>query len=51
MSSAVSGNTDYVITNDKSANSSKLKAAKENNIPILLKQEFDSKFNIKLVDI
>ena len=51
MSSSVSSNTDYVVTNDKSSSSSKLKAANKHDIPILLKQEFISKFKIKTVNI
>jgi len=51
MSTSVSSNTNFVVTNDKSSSSSKLKAAKKHNIPILSKEEFISKFKIKTVDI
>jgi NAD-dependent DNA ligase len=51
MATSVSSNTYIVVTNDKRSSSSKLKAANKHDIPILLKQEFVSKFKIKLVDI
>lgn len=51
MSSSVSSNTDYVVTNDKNSSSSKLKAANKHGLPILLKEEFVNKFKIKNVNI
>ena len=51
MSTSVSSNTNYVITNDKKSTSSKLKDAAKRNIPILLRDEFISKFKIKINDI
>ena len=53
LSSAVSGNTDYVVTVDKDADSSKLNKARELNIKIFTKIEFVNKFklNIKTQDI
>ena len=53
LSSAVSGNTDFVVTIDKDADSSKLNKARELNIKIFTKIEFVNKFklNIKTQDI
>lgn len=38
-SSSVSSNTNYVVTNDSSGNSSKLKSARKLNIPIITEEE------------
>jgi len=53
LSSAVSGNTDYVVTVDKDADSSKLNKARDLNIEIFTKIEFVNKFklNVKTQDI
>jgi DNA ligase (NAD+) len=53
LSTSVSSNTDFVVTNDKDGSSSKIKKADSLGIEILLKDELIKKFNIKLkgVDI
>ncbi len=51
LSSSVSSNTDYLVTNDKSSGSSKIKAAEKHNVSILNKEEFISMFKVKTVDI
>ena len=38
-SSSVSSSTNYVVTNDKSGSSSKLKSARKLNIPIITEEE------------
>jgi len=48
MSTTVSGNTDYVVTSDKDAESSKLTKARDLNIEIFTKDEFVNKFKIKI---
>ena len=42
--SGVSKSTDYLITNDASTNSSKIKSATANNIPIVSEEEFRNMF-------
>jgi NAD-dependent DNA ligase len=44
VTSSVSKNTDYLITNDVNSSNSKILKAKELNIPIFLKEEFISKY-------
>ena len=51
LSSSVSSNTNYLVTNDKSSGSSKIKAAEKHNIPILNKDEFVSMFKVKTINI
>lgn len=51
LGSSVSSNTNYLVTNDKSSGSSKIKAAQKNDVPILTKEEFISKFKVKTTDI
>ena len=51
LSNSVSSNTNYLVTNDKTSGSSKIKAAEKHNVPILNKEEFISMFKVKTVDI
>jgi DNA ligase (NAD+) len=48
LSTSVSSNTDYLVTNDKNSASSKVTKAKDLGIEIFLKDEFIKKFKIKL---
>ena len=47
ITATVSCNTHYVVTNDKEISSSKLDKAYKLNIPIMTKNEFLNKFNLK----
>ena len=48
LSTAVSGNTDYVVTIDKTADSSKLNKARDLDIKIFTKLEFVNKFKLNI---
>ena len=48
LSTSVSSNTNYVLTNDKDSTSSKVTKAKDLGIELFLKDEFIKKFKVKL---
>jgi len=48
ISTSVSSNTDYLLTDDKNSTSSKVTKAKDLGLEIFLKDEFIDKFKIKL---
>ena len=47
--SSISGTTNFIITNDKNSNSSKIMKACQLKIPIMLKHEFMSKYDLSII--